>query len=87
MADFGAKIKPELAMELATKDERTHIGVIVHIASPLTLEQRERLTEAGAEINSEAGDVITCRASSEAIRAMTQLEFVLSLEGGKVNLF
>lgn len=87
MRNADSKIDPELAFELASKSEETVFGVVVRIDTPFTSERRGALEQAGVDINSEAGDILTCRASSRAIRTMSQYDFVRSIQGGRLKLY
>lgn len=85
MTKNGPKIDPELAFELSTRDDNERLGVLVRLSNPLDQEQREALKNAGVEVGSEAGNIISCRASVQAIRRLSQLDFVVSIEGGRVR--
>ncbi len=79
------KLDPQLFFQLAEKSETERIGIIVRVASPLSREQHKALEDLGIRIESEAGPIFTCRATSNAIRDMAQHDWVQSIESGSTD--
>ena len=83
MQEYGKKLGPSLKLNLLTAKEEAddaQLSLLVQLSERPAEPKRRELEALGAEIRTEAGDVLTLSLPSQALAALAELDYIVYLE-------
>ena len=81
-----AKLDAGLRTELDQMDGETEVECLIGLSTPSPADARDQLEDAGLQVRTVAGDVVTASGTAKAIHRATRFAWVVSIEPSRVRL-